>query len=147
MQRIKVKYTFIKLKGANKRVIKIPGELNYWRKQKISGANFLLIAAVIVGILGGIASSLLKLLTHFVASFLQNDLHWEYKYYLYFAFPLTGLLMTVLYIKTFIRKSKFEHGIPAILNDINRKGPKSKNVVDETPFGRVANNVSRYHSC
>lgn len=83
-----------------------------------------MIAAAFVGTLGGIASSLLKQLTHIVASFLQNDLHWEYKYYLYFAFPLIGLLLTVLYIRTFIRRSKFEHGIPAILNDINHRGAK-----------------------
>lgn len=121
---VKVKFIFIKRKTLYKKFIKILAELNYWRKQKISGSNFLLIAAGIVGILGGIASSLLKKLTHFVASFLQNDVHWEYKYYLYFCFPLIGLLLTVLYIRTFIRRSKFEHGIPAILNDINRRGAK-----------------------
>lgn len=81
-------------------------------------------AAAVVGILGGIASSLLKELTHFIANFLQNDFHWEYKYYLYLFFPLIGIFLTILYIRTFIRRSKFQHGIPAILYNISRNSSK-----------------------
>ena len=72
-----------------------------------------------MGILGGITSSVLKELTHYVANFLQNDLHWEYKYYLYFFFPLIGIFLTVFYIRTFIRRSKFHHGIPPIISNIS----------------------------
>jgi CIC family chloride channel protein len=61
----------------------------------------------------------LKELTHSVASFLQNDLTWKYKYYLYFFFPLVGIFLTVLYIRTFIRRRKFQHGIPPILYRIS----------------------------
>lgn len=98
--------------------------INQWRKQRISNSNFLIIAAAVVGILGGITSSVLKELTHLVANFLQNDLHWKYKYYLYFFFPLIGIFLTVFYVRTFIRRSKFEHGIPAILLNISRKSSK-----------------------
>lgn len=84
----------------------------------------MIIAAAIVGILGGIASSVLKKLTHLLASFLQNDFHWEYKYYLYLFFPLIGIFLTILYIRTFIRRSKFQHGIPAILFNISRNSSK-----------------------
>ena len=107
-----------------KKVLKSIGTVNQWRKQKISNTNFLILAAAVVGILGGIASSILKSLTHYVASFLQNDLHWEYKYYLYFFFPLIGIFLTVLYIRTFIRRSKFQHGIPPILYNISRNSSK-----------------------
>jgi CIC family chloride channel protein len=98
--------------------------INQWRKLRISNSNFLIIAAAAVGIFGGIASSVLKELTHSVASFLQNDLHWEYKYYLYFLFPLVGLFLTVLYIRTFIRRTKFQHGIPPILFNISHNSSK-----------------------
>lgn len=98
--------------------------INQWRKQRISNSNFLIIAAAIVGVLGGITSSVLKKLTHYVANFLQNDLHWEYKYYLYFFFPLIGIFLTVFYIRTFILRSKFQHGIPAILFNISRNSSK-----------------------
>jgi CIC family chloride channel protein len=106
------------------KLLRFIGSINLWRKEKISNTNFLIIAAAVVGVLGGIASSLLKKLTHYVANFLQNDLHWEYKYYLYFFFPLIGLFLTVIYIRTFIRRSKFQHGIPAILSNISHNSSR-----------------------
>ncbi len=104
--------------------VRLLNKINGWRKQRISNANFLILAAAIVGILGGIAASLLKELTHYIAFFLQNKLHWEYKYYLYLFFPLIGMLFTVLYIRTFIRKSKFHHGLSPIIFNISRKKSK-----------------------
>lgn len=98
--------------------------LNQYRKKHISQGNFLIIAAAIVGALGGLAASVLKLLTHSVADFLQNDFHWEYKYYLYFFFPLIGILLTVVYLKTFIRKRTFRHGIPPLINSISQRNSK-----------------------
>lgn len=107
-----------------RKLLKYLASINQWRKQRISNTNFLIIAAAVVGVLGGLASSILKKLTHYVASFLQNDFHWEYKYYLYFFFPLIGIFLTVLYIRTFIRRSTFQHGIPAILYNISRNSSK-----------------------
>lgn len=107
-----------------RKLLKYLAYINQWRKHRISNNNFLIIAAAIVGVLGGITASVLKKLTHSVASFLQNDLHWEYKYYLYFFFPLIGIFLTVFYIRTFIRSSKFHHGIPAILQNISRDSSK-----------------------
>ncbi|HRN55770.1 MAG TPA: chloride channel protein, partial [Agriterribacter sp.] len=108
----------------HQRLLRYLVKINEWRKQKISRNNFLILAAVVVGVMGGIAASVLKQLTHIIANFLQNELHWEYKYYLYLFFPLTGILLTVLYIRTFIRKRKFQHGIPAILYNISRNSGK-----------------------
>ncbi|HSN09391.1 MAG TPA: chloride channel protein, partial [Hanamia sp.] len=98
--------------------------INQWRKRRISNSNFLIIAASVVGIMGGITSSVLKELTHYVASFLINDLHWKYKLYLYLFFPLIGILLTVLYIRTFIRRSKFHHGISSIIYNISHNSSK-----------------------
>ncbi|HET8572707.1 MAG TPA: chloride channel protein [Edaphocola sp.] len=98
--------------------------LNQWRKRHISHDNFLIIAAAIVGVFGGLAAALLKSLTHFVAAFMQNDFHWQYKYYLYFFFPLIGLFLTVLYIKTFIRKHDFRHGIPPLIKSISKENSR-----------------------
>ncbi|MEO8820938.1 MAG: chloride channel protein [Ginsengibacter sp.] len=98
--------------------------INRWRKRRISNSNFLIIAACVVGIGGGVTASVLKELTHYVANFLINDLHWKYKFYLYFFFPLIGILLTVLYIRTFIRRAKFQHGIPAIIYNISHNSSK-----------------------
>lgn len=97
---------------------------NDWRKRRISKTNFLILAAAVTGILGGTSSSLLKELTHLLADFLQNDFHWKYKYFLYLFFPLIGIFLAILYVRMFIRHSKFQHGIPAIMNSIARNSSK-----------------------
>jgi CIC family chloride channel protein len=107
-----------------KKLLKYVEQINQWRKERISNTNFLILAAAVVGILGGITSSLLKEMTHVVANFLQNDLQWKYKYYLYFFFPLIGIFLTVFYIRIFIRRTKFQHGIPAILFNISHNSSK-----------------------
>lgn len=98
--------------------------LNQWRKEHISQENFLVIAAAIVGALGGLAASLLKELVHLFSNYLQNDLHWKYKYYLFFFFPLIGILLTVLYVKAFIRRRPFRHGIPPLIKSVNQENSR-----------------------
>jgi len=98
--------------------------INQYRKSKISNRNFLVILAIIVGILAGVAAAALKSLTHHIEEFLQSDWHWKYKYYLFFIFPMIGIFLTVLYIKYFIRKSKFETGLTPLLYAISRKSSK-----------------------
>lgn len=98
--------------------------LNHWRKKHISQTNFLIICAVIVGGLGGVVASALKVFTHFIANSVQNDFSWEYKYYLYFLFPLIGLTLTLLYIHFFIRKAPFYSGIPPLIKSITHNHSK-----------------------
>ena len=106
------------------KLLKYIEAINHWRKRRISNSTFIILAASVVGILGGITSSVLKELTHYVASFLINDFHWKYKFYLYFFFPLIGILLTVLYVRTFIRRTKFQHGITAIIYNISHNSSK-----------------------
>jgi CIC family chloride channel protein len=91
---------------------------NHWRKQHLSQSTFLLLAAAVVGALGGIAASLLKKSTHLVAELLQNEIHGHYKYWLYFAFPILGLVLTTLYLKLFIRKHAFRAGITPLIRSV-----------------------------
>lgn len=94
-----------------------------WRKQKMTGGNFLIVAAIAVGILSGLAGAALKALTHTIENYLQR-LDWDYKYYLFLALPMIGIVLTVLYVKSFIRRSRFEHGLPQLLFSISKKGSK-----------------------
>jgi len=71
-----------------------------------------------VGASGGIASSVLKELTHAIAHYLQDDFHWPFKYYLYLLFPLIGIVLTIVYVSVFIRKRPFQHGIPPIIYSV-----------------------------
>lgn len=98
--------------------------INQYRRTKISNRNFLVIAALIVGILAGLAASLLKAITHHIEEFLQTGFHWQYKYYLYFFFPFIGILLSVMYVRRFIRKGKFETGLTPLIYTISRKSSK-----------------------
>ncbi|WP_207425760.1 chloride channel protein [Pedobacter sp. SYSU D00535] len=102
----------------------IYAQVNNFRLRQISNRDFLIVAAVVVGIAGGLAASLLKSLSHNIADFLQNDFQWKYKYFLYLFFPLAGILLSVTYVKRFIRKSKFETGLTQILFSISRKSSR-----------------------
>jgi CIC family chloride channel protein len=99
-------------------------QINQYRQSKISNKNFLIIAAVLVGILAGLAASLLKGITHKIEHFLQTDLQWQYKYYLYLLFPAIGILLSVIYVRRFIKKGKFETGLTPLLYTISKKSSK-----------------------
>lgn len=99
-------------------------QINQYRQSKISNKNFLIIAAIIVGVLSGLAASLLKGITHKIEHFLQTDLQWQYKYYLYLLFPAIGILLSVIYVRRFIKKGKFETGLTPLLYTISKKSSK-----------------------
>ena len=106
------------------RFVEYVNRLNAYRKSKISNRNFLVVAALIVGVLAGLAAALLKTITHHIEEFLQNGLHWQYKYYLYLLFPLIGIFLSVTYVRRFIRKGKFETGLTPLLYTISRNSSK-----------------------
>ncbi|MDB5020232.1 MAG: Chloride channel protein [Pedobacter sp.] len=98
--------------------------INRYRQTKISNRNFLILAALLVGVLAGLAAAILKSLTHHIEEFLQTDFQWRYKYYLYIFFPLIGIFLSVFYVRRFIRKGKFEAGLTPILYAISKKSSK-----------------------
>ncbi|WGQ09458.1 chloride channel protein [Pedobacter gandavensis] len=106
------------------RMVNYVDRINQYRKTKISNRNFLVIAALIVGVLAGLAASLLKTITHHIEDFLQTGFHWQYKYYLFFFFPFIGILLSVMYVRRFIRRGKFETGLTPLLYTISRKSSK-----------------------
>jgi CIC family chloride channel protein len=98
--------------------------LNQYRRTKISNRNFLVIAALVTGVLAGLAAALLKSLTHGIEDFLQEGFHWKYKYYLFLVFPFFGILLSVMYVRRFIRRGKFETGLTPLLHTISRKSSR-----------------------
>jgi CIC family chloride channel protein len=106
------------------RFVGFVNQLNKYRQSKISNRNFLVFAAVFVGVFAGLAASLLKGITHYIQHFLQSELHWQYKYYLYLLFPAIGILLSVIYVKRFIRKGKFEMGLTPLLYTISKKSSR-----------------------
>ena len=98
--------------------------LNQWRMQRVSNRNFVVILAFLVGIVGGLAAAILKGMTHSIASFLQDDIDWHYKYLIYLFFPLLGILLSVLFVRKFVAGKRLEHGISPIIYAISRNSSK-----------------------
>jgi CIC family chloride channel protein len=86
----------------------------------LSNRNFILVSSFIVGLFGGFAAVVLKTGTHYIQHLLTLGIPAKYHNYLFFIYPLIGILLTVLYRISF-RIRHGGHGIPGLLMDISRK--------------------------
>lgn len=96
------------------------GQFLIWRVKNIKHRQFILILSLLIGILGGLVAVLLKNIVHYTHQFLTEGFNIQFANYLYFAYPLIGIFLTVLYIKYFV-KEDISHGITRILYAISRK--------------------------
>jgi chloride channel protein, CIC family len=83
----------------------------------LSNKNFVLILAGFIGLITGCAAVILKESVHFIQHTLRDIVTLED--YLYFALPLIGILLTVVF-SHYILKQKTGHGITQILYDISK---------------------------
>lgn len=93
-----------------------------WRLKHLSERGFLTLLSIVVGILSGIAAVIIKnavwLTQGIVESFSSNQVY----NYIYFALPIIGIFLAILFIKFIVRDS-VRHGIPNVLHSISsRKG-------------------------
>ena len=91
------------------------------RHKYISDKNFLIIAAIWVGVLAGIAAVLLKTFVHFLQHTLESGFNVRYENYFYLIYPLIGILVSVVYVKLFHKKVVFDKGLSSIIYAINKK--------------------------
>ncbi|QQT51531.1 chloride channel protein [Sphingobacterium multivorum] len=112
------------MRNLKRRFFKKIDQINQWRMKKVSNRNFIIILAFLVGIVGGIMASVLKRLTHFIATTIQDDIDWKVKYSVYLIFPLIGILLSVFFVRKFLKGKKMEHGITPIIYAISRKSSR-----------------------
>ncbi len=94
--------------------------INAWRARHISNRTFLIIVSIIVGVVAGLASIVLKWLVHTIQSQLHNILENPSFNFLLFLFPLVGILLTVFYVQRF-RNGKIGRGVGSILISIAKR--------------------------
>jgi CIC family chloride channel protein len=99
------------------------GRFLVWRFKHISDKNFIYFLSLIVGLFAGLVSVFLKNVTHFITTTFESGSFTAYHSYLYFIFPLIGLLL-VLFIKKFILRGQVGHGIPMALYAMSKKSGK-----------------------
>ncbi|RZT93234.1 CIC family chloride channel protein [Ancylomarina subtilis] len=96
-----------------------------WRMKNIKERQFVLILSFIVGIISGLAALLLKTTIHQTHHFLTHNLHVDSVNLLYLAYPTIGILLTVLFVKFFV-KDNIGHGVTRILYAISQKNSQIK---------------------
>lgn len=88
-----------------------------WRIRHIKNQSFVIFLSIIIGILAGLAAIILKASVHFIQAFLKSGF---LPNYLYFIYPLVGLLLTVI-ISRYIFREKLGHGITDIIYSISKR--------------------------
>ncbi|MCW3785886.1 chloride channel protein [Plebeiibacterium sediminum] len=96
-----------------------------WRVKHISQKNFILILSLITGLLSGLAAVLLKNTIHFTHHLLTGQFHIENINFLYLAYPVIGIFITVLFSRQIIKDS-LGHGISKILYSLSKGSGKLK---------------------
>lgn len=98
-----------------------------WREKKISENNFVMLLALIVGVLAGLAAMILKWLIHNIGNMLlynigNGTMHINWAFILY---PSIGVIIVALYVKYFV-KDNISHGVTRVLYAISQKKSRIK---------------------
>jgi len=109
-------------------------KLRRYCKQKLGISSTILLLSFFTGVFGATAAIVIKNLLHFSASYLANDFTASFlarifpsaqHNYLYLAFPLVGIILTVFYVKRFVRDD-LSHGVSKVLGAISKENGKLK---------------------
>jgi len=92
----------------------------YKRAINIDQVNLVYLLSFIVGLLSALAAAILKYAIHYTHTILTRGITSESGSYLYLAYPITGMLLTLLFVR-FIIKDNISHGISRILYAISKK--------------------------
>lgn len=96
-----------------------------WKDRRIPHQYFVMMLAAVVGLGSGAVAALLKNLVYFIQFLFHSDLIHQYHKYFYFAFPLIGILLTLVVVKFVIRRD-VNHGIANTLHAISKRGGNIK---------------------
>lgn len=89
-----------------------------WRAKHIKDRQFIYILSVVTGLLSGLAAVVIKNTVHLVEILLTEGISGVHSF-LYFVYPLVGILLSVAFVLFIIRKP-VGHGIPNALYAISR---------------------------
>ena len=90
------------------------------RIKLIPNRVFLILVSIVVGILAGLAAVALKTSVFFVQNLLHSSLKDYQNTYIFFIYPVIGLLLSTLYVQVF-RKGELARGIGNVIIEISKK--------------------------
>lgn len=100
-----------------------------WREKHIKEKTFILILALVVGVVGGFAALLLKDLIHHLSGLLTAHLEISNYNYNYLIYPVIGILLAGIFVRYVIRDN-ISHGVTRVLYALsqNKSRLKSHNI-------------------
>ncbi len=96
-----------------------------WREKHIKERSFLVMLALVVGIIGGLAAQLLKFLIHTISSSLTSHIQSTTANWIYLVLPMAGIIITVLFVK-YVVKDNISHGVTRVLYAISQRKSRLK---------------------
>lgn len=90
------------------------------RVEDIDQVKLVYILSLVVGLLSALAAAILKNAIHYTHQILTEGITRESGSYLYLAYPLLGMLLTLVFVR-YVVKDNIGHGISRILFAISRK--------------------------
>lgn len=96
-----------------------------WRERHVSEKNFVMFLALIVGIFGGLAAMVLKMLISLISNTLTANISIDEGNYIYIIYPALGVIITALYVKYVVRDN-ISHGVTRVLYAISRNKSRLK---------------------
>ena len=79
-----------------------------------------MVLSLVIGLLSGLAAVILKNAVHYAFYVISQGFQFEKENFLYLALPFIGILLTVLYVKFFVKKD-IGHGVSRILYAISKR--------------------------
>lgn len=96
-----------------------------WRERHISERNFVVVLALVVGVICGFAAQLLKFLIHTISSLLTSHLSSTTANYMYLVYPVVGIIIVTILVRYMV-KDNISHGVTRVLYAISRRKSRLK---------------------
>ena len=96
-----------------------------WREHHVRERTFVVVLSLLVGIFCGIAALLLKWLIHLISHALTDNLALTGGNWLYFLYPVVGVVVTALYVRYVVRDN-ISHGVTRVLYAISQNKSRLK---------------------
>jgi len=87
--------------------------------------RLIIFLSFVVGVMSGLAAVILKQLVHLVKYLLTSWFPVDSESYLYLAYPMLGIFLTVLFVRYYV-KDNISHGITRVLYAISRRESRLK---------------------
>ena len=91
--------------------------------KRLSERQMLLILAVVVGALAGVATYLFEVLLHLIKGGLVNWFDVDTYHFLYLIYPVIGIVLATLFVK-FIVRDNISEGVTRVLYAMSSKGSR-----------------------